>query len=506
MRWLAALAFILFTAGCNELAPENKPGGENNPYPTITLPDSGTVEQPANGETRIYNVVVQLSRAAPAAGSFRLQTANGSAEAGKHFEALDARFEFDEGQRQVAVPVTILHDATQYGEQRELDFSVLLVSAQNAELGDANEHLVTVTPIERDPETLGRFSMPGEVVLRAPTEQRVSISYPLLLTLEEPLTHPARVEIRTVPNTAQDTVNYTPFDREFTLAAGDTELALFVELLHDPLQQENLSFEILLMKGWGIDLGSNRSISVTIANSNGDLTPATLNLPQFTHLYEPASGSKRYDMVFPFSHVARQAGSVRFRSQDGSAVAGTHFDAVDSVVQFSAGESQLSVPVTLHHDGHSTGELNFRLQILNPVGLALPDQREFEVTIEDADAEDSMAARPGLQSPANVSLGRPPVGTSSREATIIIPFTEAAPASGSFRVQTRDGSAKSGNHYSAFNRVMTFNSGATDIEVRLELLNNWPDDEDPVEFDLLFSEGNGIDLPEVRSLIVEIQP
>lgn len=506
MRWLAALALVLLTAGCNELAPENKPGGENNPYPTITLPDSGTVEQPAYGETRIYNVVVQLSRAAPAAGSFRLQTTNGSAEAGKHFEALDARFEFDEGQRQVTVPVTIFHDATQYGEQRELDFRVLLVSAQNADIGDANEHLVTVTPIERGPESLGRFNMPGEIVLRAPTEQRGTISYPLLLTLEEPLTHAARVEIRTVPNTAQDTVNYTPFDREFSLSAGDTELALFIELLHDPLQQDNLSFEIFLMKAWGIELESDRSIPITIANSNGDLTPPTLNLPQFTHLYEPDSGSKRYDMVFPFSQAARQAGSVRFRSQDGSAVAGVHFDAVDTVVQFNAGESQLSVPVTLYHDGHETGELGFRLQILDPSGLALPDQREFEVTIEDADVEDSPTARPGLQAPSNVSLGRPPAGASSREAIIIIPFTEAAPASGSFRVQTRDGSAKSGNHYSAFNRVMTFSSGATDIEVRLELLNNWPDDGEPVEFDLLFSEGNGIDLPKVRSLTVEIQP
>lgn len=515
MRWIAALALVLFTAGCNEVAPENKAGGENNPFPTLSIPASGSIQQPSEGNTLTYSVQVSFSGAAPSDGGFRIRTANGSAQAGTHFESLDQQVSFSEGQRTAVVDIEILHDPEQQSMQQEVDFTVSLASAQNAYIGDSADQLVTITP--RQSEQAGDAPVLNltNLSLRAPGSGRAEISYPIVFSLSERVSANATVEIQTREGTAVADTHFTALDETLTIPAGSREVSFDLELLRDGDMRESKSFELVFMSANGIELPVAREVEVTLLPNDPDPSPADpepaiipeLLMSGVTSLWEPESGTKTYQLLFPFSTVAEESGSVRIRTFDSSAISGTNFQAFDEEFDFSEGDSSIVVPVTVINDGVVVpeGELQFYLQLLDSHRLELPDDRELEITILDRDSEpDPVAERPELQLPGVVSIPSPS-SVASRTYSIWFQLSEPAQEDSSFRVSSRAGTAQDGINFDSFNYLVTIDEGESEARVQFDVLRD-STQSSTLEFEVVVSEASKIQLPSSRSMTVEINP
>lgn len=505
-RLIVLFSVMFALSGCGDAVPELQPGGGGNPHPAISVFSSAEVTQPAAGTTTNLTVRIQFSNAAPEAGSINVATVSDTARAGIHFTALNSDVNFNKGATSAQFVVEILDGE---GDVNDTNFSVQLLGATNAELGSVTTQTVTILsnsdPVE--PGEQANLNLPQSLSFRAPRAGRGSIDYPVVFTLDKPAPTSGSVTFKTVDGSAEAGVNFSAFETTVNVAAGARELLLEITLLEDANQTENLEFSLLAVTATNIELPVTRAVPITVLNVNGGAGAAnpTISWPSVTELYEPTTATARNMLLLPLSAPAAQVGSVRLRTESASALAGQNFAAFDQVFDIQVGDTELMVPVDLLRTAHGLAEpVAFYLQISEAANVQMPNPRDLELTILPTSVEAPPAAE--LQLPNLVELPEPIEVNGDVTYTLWLPLSIPAPADGSVLVRSVDGTALRDYNYRPIDdQLINFSAGDEVIRVDVDILyDNLT--VDGKEFTLEFTNADGVQLPESRSMTILIRP
>ena len=205
--------------------------------------------------------------------------------------------------------------------------------------------------------------------------------------------------------------------------------------------------------------------------------------------------------------VDRIAGSdgeafVSYSTINGSAQNGQDFFGFNQrqILEFADGETQKIIRIPIEDDDIFEGEERFNFVIGDPFGGAeLGSLRSTTIIIEDND----------VLGGSSVSFSQPDfsVAEDAGEATITIVRTGEIDEEVSVRVFTQDSFAKANSNYPDYipvNETLTFLSGETIKEIKIEIINdNLPEYQDHLSLLLANPEGIALGFPSQARLLIE---
>ncbi|WP_217134078.1 Calx-beta domain-containing protein [Leucobacter chinensis] len=322
---------------------------------------------------------------------------------------------------------------------------------------------------------------PGNTVFEIGEDQQVNAGEDLVFTVtradadNNPYTGKASVDYRTVDGSAMSGVHYTDTAGTLTWDAGDTrdktvtvptltdenaagspDVAMTLEL-SDP-QPESFS-----------ELGGGFS-------SDGFMSFPTPELSSFTidEAYDvEASTVDKQTVTLTVSrnkaaknHWNGDA-SVHVMTQDGFAQAGTHYEPLHTLLEWGPGDfDDKEIEITILPGAAGTPELDFGVELVDPsthMELGVPETTLMTISYP-------------VPEPSVLSLGEDQtVEAGAETVSFTVSRTEAERnpwlGEASVRFTTHDGTAKAGEHYEAFDNVLTWAAGETDdiiVEVPLK--------------------------------------
>ncbi|MCC5880029.1 MAG: hypothetical protein JJU03_09075 [Idiomarina sp.] len=501
--WFTLLCVFTLTA-CSEGHPDDLPGAVNNPYPDVSISESSTVNIDPADSAMTYAVPVNLSRAAPEGGQIRFRTTSGTALPDRDYEEHSGSVSFNEGQRQVNIPVQLLNDS---GRSLARDFRIELTGANNAFLTGNVSHTVTISAREQtnDDQALATLNLPNQIDWTAPTEG--VFEYSVVIPLSARTAQDASVEIRVIPGTARlgehiEKVTGIHCEQQVcAIEAGKTELSFSLPVYGHP-SQDPRTFQLQFLSPEGLELPQQREVDVVISYS--DEVEAALNVPQLLTLRMPSAerAPLAYPIVFTLSHQLQAPATLEWRTVDGSAFAGQHYVAVESTGDdanvLRAGATEFAFELELLHDADLDDNVTFQLQLVSAEGLMLPEERIIDIEIVNSNGAGLVT--PSVSLPSEVIYHEP---LETKDYSIYLPLSEAMPQDGSLRVSLIEQTARHQLDFVAYTEVIEVSEYSTEVNVPVRLLYN-PEQTDDREFRVELSSPSNLALPSERSFNVRV--
>ncbi len=300
------------------------------------------------------------------AGSVDYATSNGTASAGTDYTALPlTTLVFAPGQKSKTVKVLVTGDTTQ--EPNET-FHLVLSSPVGATLSDPS---ATATIVNDDGTPLSGPATFFSINDAARTEgatgsPRVSFT----ITRYGDLSQPAAVHYATANGTASAGSDYTAVPSTLVnFAAGQASQKVTVALRGDTVFEPDETFTVALTSPTGAVIADG-SGAATIVN---DDAPVYVSVGD-VQLVEGNSGSTQVQFTITRSGNAGAPISLTYATANGTATAGSDYTAVPlTSVTFAAGQTTLSVPVTVLGDIVVEPDETFSLVLSSAVGVTLSD-------------------------------------------------------------------------------------------------------------------------------------
>ena len=418
--------------------------------PTIDVSDATVTEGSA------MSFELKLSHASTNTTTVRFRTENGSAVAGRDYAASDVTVTFGAHATTRRVRVQTLKD--QVDETHEV-FTVRLSDPEGLEIGDGT---ATGTIIDDDPAPECHIlDVSGEGGVRpcdtceidagSAIESDGQITFTVAIVAESETTRVVRYA--TGDHTAIDGSDYRARSDTLTIAAGDLEKTVSVQLIDDMVSEEVEQFSFGLVGCSPEALYTE--VFATIFDD--DTLGTTVSIADA----EGGEGDGQLDFVVTLNESPTQQATVAYRTRDSSAVAGEDYTAVDDVLTFAAGagtEYTISVTITDDTDIEAPRE-TFELVLSDPVNVAFaPGRRTTAVgTIIDDEAQATLSVAPG-EGTEGGTLGFP------------VRLSKAGSAEVRIKYRFEDGTAYAGRDYDGTAGTVTFAAGTTEqmIEVALE--------------------------------------
>ena len=205
------------------------------------------------------------------------------------------------------------------------------------------------------------------------------------------------------------------------------------------------------------------------AGSNNDgyfdaLVLRALGLPSFSvddvELPEGEVGTSDLLFTIGLSCPARSATSVDYLTVDGTATAGSDYEATAGKVTLGPGQLAVQVPVAVLGDTLFEGAETFGLRLFNPSNAGLGDGVGVATILPDE----------VFASAADTSVVEGSTGTV--DAAFTVALTDESPLPVTLSYATRDGSALAGEDYVATAGTLTFAPGETERTLTVPVLGD----------------------------------
>jgi hypothetical protein len=192
------------------------------------------------------------------------------------------------------------------------------------------------------------------------------------------------------------------------------------------------------------------------------IVPAALLAVEDTMVYEGNTGVRNAAVTVSLSEPQRKSVSVKYRTADLSAAAGSDYRAVSGTVTFARGETSktILVPVIGNRVAGPDGTTDFAVQIFQPKGAKIA-QGQATVLIYD---DEPWAFVDGVSDSEGNSGTRPFTFTVSLSGAYDLPVT--------VNYTTADGSAKAGTDYAATSGTLVFEPGETRLTLSVPVIGN----------------------------------
>ncbi len=443
-------------------------GDDSNPSLFVSSPQ--VIE--GNAGQRLAVFELRLSQVPDSDITLNYTTVNGSATAGSDYQATSGQVTFLAGQTVAAVVVPVFGNTAM--ETSEVFSLVVTPTAAiaNGIAGSTGE----ATVLDDDAGTGPVISVSGGQIVES------SSGLPVLqfvVTLSKPATQQTFVSFRTLQadGTALSDVDY--FDREqfVSFAVGESSQVINIEIQDQDFADE--ADEAVVVELFNPTAGATLAGGGTTLRGSGwilddegdDSNPSLfVSSPQLT---EGNAGQRVAVFELRLSRAPDSDITLNYTTVNGSATAGSDYQATSGQVTFLAGQTVAAVAVPVFGDTSLETSEAFSLVVTPTAAIANGFAGSAgEATLLDDDA--------GTGPVVSISGGQI-VESSSGLPVLQFVVTLSKPATQQFSVDFQTvqagSSALSGVDYVARNQVVNFAAGETSQTINIEILDQDFDDE-----------------------------
>lgn len=391
------------------------------------------------------NVQLTVDRTGGSTGAVTVDyaTSDETAVAGTNYTATSGTVDFIDGQTTATITVPI---ADLPGASATSAFDLTLSNPTGgASLGAQTSETVTI----QNNQSLVQLSAATDSVSGDAGSELLTVNRTGNTSLS------ASVDYATSDGTALAGVDYTTTSGTLNFSAGQTSKTISVPLLNNTAGAASSTFSISLSNPvTGTIVGTQQSETVTIQNDHSQV-----NLSAATTTAANDSGS--VTLTVNRTGNTAVAGSFDYATSNGTAVAGTDYATTSGTLNFSPGQTSLSIVVPLLDNTAAAATATFLLTLSNPVnGAVLGTQQSETVTIQNN------------QSQVNFGSATGNIANTAGIVTLEVDRTGNTTLAGSVDYSTSDGTATAGTDYTATSGTINFSAGQAFDVIAIPLLGN----------------------------------
>jgi subtilisin family serine protease/subtilisin-like proprotein convertase family protein len=338
---------------------------DDDPLPAVSVSDAVTSE--GNAGTKTLNFTVSLSAASTQTVTVQVSTADNSATAGSDYTAMTQTVTFAPGQTSRTASVILSGDSQPEASET---FFVNLADPTSAVLGDAQG----TGTIQNEDSTL-RVS---DTTLTEGDDGTTTATFTISLTGALP-GDPVTVGYYTSNGTAGAPLDYIAQTGTLTFAPGETARTVEVLVVGDRWNEISETFNLNLQNPVSAAIAD--AVGVATILDNADPVPMVSVFD--AAISEGASGTKNLTFTVRLSAPSGKTVTATYGTANGTAVAGTDYQARTGVVTIGAGAMSQTVTVPLNGDTASEADETFLLTLTNPANATLADDQAIGTILDD---------------------------------------------------------------------------------------------------------------------------
>lgn len=409
-----------------------------------------------NSGSRDARFALRLSCPAPAGLDVSFATADGSARAGSDYDQASGTATFAAGNREAAVTVTVRGDLA---DEQDETFMVELASGAGVVLLESR-----LTGLIQDDDGQVTIAVDDAFVDEAPGA-RAEIT----VRLSSPSGKAVTVDYETVAGSATQAADFVTASGTLTFEPGVESLTVGVDIPDDGVDEGDETFELRLSAPVNAALADGTA-AVTIRD--GDR--AELLISDATVIEGHGTVVDATFLVTLTVPSSREV-QVAYATENGTAVAGTDYQATAGTLTIQPGSTSATVAVRILGNRTPQSDRLFRVRLDAPVGAALLDP-EGEGTIRDDDGVtitiDDRTITEGDSGSADVTFT---IRVANHDKQVTVSYA------------TVDGTARAGTDYTAVSGTLTFERGKGPLTVTVPVAGDLAEEQVLETFQLRLS-------------------
>ena len=347
--------------------------------PRIVI-DDVTVNEAAGTAT----FTVTLSNASTLPVSVGYASADGTATAGADYTAVAGTLTFAPGETSKTIVVPILNDTVYEGAET---FAVNLSAPTNANLAD-NSGLGTIKDDGTGPGGTDD-DRPG-LSINDITVNEAAGTATFTVTLTGASTQPVTVSYGTADGTALAGTDYTATTGTLTFAPGETSKTIVVPILNDSpaVYEGSEAFTVNLTSPTNARIVDGAGTGTIVDDGTGTVPPGVTpddDRPLVTiNDVVVNEGAGTATFIVTLTGASTMPVTVDYASVDGTAAAGSDYDAVSGRLTFAPGETSKMIVVPIRNDSPAVyeGPETFFINLTSPTNAVISDPQGLG-TIKD---------------------------------------------------------------------------------------------------------------------------
>ncbi len=326
---------------------------------------------------------VTLSQASTQPITVQYATVDGTAKAGSDYTAASGTITFAAGQTSQTVAVPVVRDLVMESTE---SFTLQLSNPSGATLSRAS---ATGTITDDDTATPPPPSVSiGNVSVNEGNSGTTTARF--TVTLSAAASGPVTVAYQTANGTATAGSDYTAKSGTLTFAAGETSKTIDVLVTGDTQVESDETFSVRLTSATGATIATAQATG-TIKNDDQPPPLPTISIGNAT-VTEGNSGTVNMTFTVTLSQAATSPVTVQYATADGTATAGSDYNAASGTLTFAAGQTSKTITVAVRGDTLVEGTETFRVVLSNATGATIASGTGTGTITDDDQASTSSAA------------------------------------------------------------------------------------------------------------------
>ena len=310
------------------------------------------------------------------------------------------------------------------------------------------------------------------LVVEGDTGQREAV---FEVRLSRPVDEVVTVKYTTAPGTASSGVDFAPVSGTLTFLAGQTVAAVHVPVFGDGAVEASETFSLVLSAPQGALFGAGgagaEGVATILDDDAGSSGTPVISIADGEVLEANSTFSPNMEFVVTLSAPSSEIVRVNYSTVDGSAVAGSDYQATSGTLTFAPGQTSAVIVVTTLGGTVEEQDEFFTLRLSSPQNAVLAGgvaQLDGIGTILDNDGPAPIDGLPIL-SVADIQV-QEQAGGSTAVFTLVLSSPSAVDVSGQFAVQA--GTATAGADFTPVAGSFTLAPGQTAFTVAVPILDD----------------------------------
>ena len=351
----------------------------DNDSPTLALAAAAAEE--GDEGIRAMAFAAKLSAPSPRSIAVPWTTRDGTAQAGEDYEAASGELTFAPEETEGRIVVNVIGDRAQEPDET---FEVVLGDDPRSRWAQA----ATGTIVDDDAaavslavEHRGRLVEGGEDGAAMAT---------FVVTLSAPSPRSVYAAYITRDGTARAGQDFERRSGELSFPAGALRREVQVPIIDDDLAEEDETFDLEIIEPEGALLASGRAkATATILDDDGNGRTAAAQMRRVLSVADARTPEGAGEAVFAvtLSPPALRPVTVAYATEDGTASAGTDYQATSGELRFAPGETELTVSVPLLGDRTPEADETFMVRLSSPVNAKVGRAAAAGTIVDDDVAE-----------------------------------------------------------------------------------------------------------------------
>ncbi len=424
---------------------------DDDSLPVLSVASAQVMVTEGDSGLQTATITVQLSKASGQAVAVKWSTADGTAIAASDYIAASGDLALAPGETSQSFSVFVRGDVL--NEPKE-NFFVTLEDPANATIDQANARAVVT--IENDD------TPPVVTITDVQIVEGNSGTQPATLTIQLSRASAQQVSVKwtATDGTALAGSDYIAASGEAIFAPGETSKSIVVQVNGDTVSEPDELFMVNLSGAINTTVGQAIA-TVKIVNDDQATVLNILN----ASLTEGDSGAQNATIVVQLSQASGLPVTVKWATEDGSAIAASDYVAASGTLAFAPGETSKSITVSVNGDTLNEADEGFAVNLSSPTNATLGISKGV-VSIINNDPLPALSVADESMTEGN---------TGTQAVTVSVTLSKASGRTVTARWATADDTALAASDYLAGGGDLTFAPGETVkniiITVRGDTLN-----------------------------------